>query len=78
MLNVCLFHEQILDHLSLIEDKTESELEAHLKRVVKSPKTDTETAHMVHSYTSSLFTGSFPHDRWFYISIKDTLNAAFP
>lgn len=58
MLNVCLFHEQILDHLSLIEDKTESELEAHLKRVVKSPKTDTETAHMVHSYTSSLFTGS--------------------
>lgn len=37
----------ILDHLSLIEDKTESELEAHLKRVVKSPKTNTETAHMV-------------------------------
>uniref|UniRef100_A0A8K9XRP8 TOG domain-containing protein n=1 Tax=Oncorhynchus mykiss TaxID=8022 RepID=A0A8K9XRP8_ONCMY len=33
----------ILDHLSLIEDKTESELEAHLKRVVKSPKTNTET-----------------------------------
>uniref|UniRef100_A0A8C8GYW8 TOG domain-containing protein n=1 Tax=Oncorhynchus tshawytscha TaxID=74940 RepID=A0A8C8GYW8_ONCTS len=48
----------ILDHLSLIEDKSESELEAHLKRVVKSAKTDTETAHMVHSYTSSLFTGS--------------------
>uniref|UniRef100_A0A673Z6D4 Cytoskeleton associated protein 5 n=1 Tax=Salmo trutta TaxID=8032 RepID=A0A673Z6D4_SALTR len=38
----------ILDHLSLIEDKSESELEAHLKR----------TAHTVHSYTSSLFTGS--------------------
>uniref|UniRef100_A0A8C8GYV5 TOG domain-containing protein n=1 Tax=Oncorhynchus tshawytscha TaxID=74940 RepID=A0A8C8GYV5_ONCTS len=36
----------ILDHLSLIEDKSESELEAHLKRVVKSAKTDTETAHM--------------------------------
>uniref|UniRef100_A0A8C7CF35 Cytoskeleton associated protein 5 n=1 Tax=Oncorhynchus kisutch TaxID=8019 RepID=A0A8C7CF35_ONCKI len=48
----------ILDHLSLIEDKSESELEAHLKRVVKSAKTDTETAHMVHSYTYSLFTGS--------------------
>lgn len=58
MLNVCLFHEQILDHLSLIEDKSESELEAHLKRVVKSAKTDRETAHTVHSYTSSLFTGS--------------------
>uniref|UniRef100_A0A8C8GQF7 TOG domain-containing protein n=1 Tax=Oncorhynchus tshawytscha TaxID=74940 RepID=A0A8C8GQF7_ONCTS len=38
---------KILDHLSLIEDKSESELEAHLKRVVKSAKTDTETAHMV-------------------------------
>uniref|UniRef100_A0A673Z6I4 Cytoskeleton associated protein 5 n=1 Tax=Salmo trutta TaxID=8032 RepID=A0A673Z6I4_SALTR len=48
----------ILDHLSLIEDKSESELEAHLKRVVKSAKTDRETAHTVHSYTSSLFTGS--------------------
>lgn len=37
----------ILDHLSLIEDKSESELEAHLKRVVKSAKTDRETAHTV-------------------------------
>ncbi|KAM9545570.1 cytoskeleton-associated protein 5-like isoform 1-T2 [Salvelinus alpinus] len=37
----------ILDHLSLIENKSESELEAHLKRVVKSAKTDRETAHTV-------------------------------
>ncbi|CAB1318243.1 unnamed protein product [Coregonus sp. 'balchen'] len=38
----------ILDHLSLIEDKSESELEAHLKKVVKSAKTERETAHTVH------------------------------
>uniref|UniRef100_A0A4W5P5E2 Cytoskeleton associated protein 5 n=1 Tax=Hucho hucho TaxID=62062 RepID=A0A4W5P5E2_9TELE len=37
----------ILDHLSLIEDKSESELEAHLKRVVKSAKTDRDTADTV-------------------------------
>lgn len=27
--------EQILDHLSMIENKNESELESHLRRVVK-------------------------------------------
>lgn len=30
-----IFHQQILDHLSMIENRNESELEAHLRRVVK-------------------------------------------
>lgn len=32
--NLCVF-EQILDHLSMIENRNESELEAYLRRVVK-------------------------------------------
>jgi len=31
----CSCVEQILDHLSMIENRNESELEAHLRRVVK-------------------------------------------
>lgn len=30
-----MIFEQILDHLSMIENRNESELEAHLRRVVK-------------------------------------------
>lgn len=33
--SVCVIDKQILDHLSMIENRNESELEAHLRRVVK-------------------------------------------
>uniref|UniRef100_A0A4W5P5H6 Cytoskeleton associated protein 5 n=1 Tax=Hucho hucho TaxID=62062 RepID=A0A4W5P5H6_9TELE len=45
----------ILDHLSLIEDKSESELEAHLKRVVKSAKTDRDTPHLLFVVLGEIF-----------------------
>lgn len=32
---LCINDDQILDHLSMIENRNESELEAHLRRVVK-------------------------------------------
>lgn len=51
MLNLCKMFSlhQIMDHLTLIENKNESELEAHLRRVIKHSvglsggKTDSET-----------------------------------
>lgn len=33
--SACVIDKQILDHLSMIENRNESELEAHLRRVVK-------------------------------------------